>query len=254
MAKKKTIAVNEPFLPGVDECPSPREKNFNFKVRLKCKNQKQKEFLNQLRDDNKKICFGLGSPGTGKSFVSLGYALEAIKEGRYDNIVMIIPTAQAGGADFSIGFLKGDFNEKTYMFTESDKQTITKILKISGNSSENEITNKLVSSGVIKYEYVNFLLGKTFDRSIILVNEAEEYTKDNMRLILTRIGEDSKIVITGDIKQVNRRSIKNKNDEAGLPYASSVLKELEETSITTFEDSDIVRNGLITKILEKYDN
>ena len=75
-----------------------------------------------------------------------------------------------------------------------------------------------------------------------------------MRLILTRIGEDSKIVITGDIKQVNRRSIKNKNDEPGLPYASSVLKELEETSITIFEDSDIVRNGLITKILEKYDN
>lgn len=253
MAKKKTIPAEVP-VPGIQDNSFPKEKHLDFRVKLKCKNAKQKEFLNQLRNDNKKICFGLGSPGTGKSFVSLGYALEAIKEGRYDNIVMIIPTAQAGGADFSIGFLKGDFNEKTYMFTESDKQTITKILKISGNSSENEITNKLVSSGVIKYEYVNFLLGKTFDRSIILVNEAEEYTKDNMRLILTRMGEDSKIVITGDIKQVNRRSIKNKNDEAGLPYASSVLKELEETSITTFEDSDIVRNGLITKILEKYDN
>ena len=252
MAKKKTTVVEEPF-PGVQEICPPKDKTLNFKVNLKCKNAKQKVFLNQLRDNDKKICFGLGSPGTGKSFISLAYALEAIKDGLYENIVLIIPTAQAGGADFSIGFLKGDFNEKTYMFTESDKQTIAKILKLSGNKSENDITNKLVSSGIIKYEYVNFLLGKTFDRSLILVNEAEEYTKDNMRLILTRIGEDSKIVITGDIKQVNRRSIKNRNDEPGLPYASTVLKDLDETSMTVFEDSDIVRNGLITKILEKYD-
>lgn len=228
-------------------------KALNYKLDIKCKTEKQKEFLKNLKDKTKQICFGIGSPGTGKSFISLTYGLKALKEGDFDNIVMIIPTAQAGGQDLSLGYLKGDFYEKTKMFTESDKETINKILKISNNISYNEITNMLINSGIIKHEYVNFLLGKTIDNSLILVNECEQYTKDNLRLILTRMGENSKIVITGDSKQVNRRSIKNKNDISGLDYAVDKLKDMEEISITEFTEDDIVRNGLITKILQKWD-
>ena len=204
-------------------------KALNYKLNIKCKNQKQKEFLENLKDKNHQICFGVGSPGTGKSFLS------------------------SGGADLSLGFLKGDFFEKTRMFTEADKETINKILKLSGNISYQEITNTLINSNIIKYEYVNFLLGKTIDNSIILVNESEQYTKDNMRLILTRLGENSKIIITGDSKQVNRKSIKNKNDVSGLDYSIEKLSEMEEVSITEFTDEDIVRNGLITKILQHWD-
>ena len=229
-------------------------KTLNFRLDIKCKTEKQKVFLNQLKDQNKKICFGLGAPGTGKSFISLSYALKAIKEGEYSNIVMIIPTAQAGGPDLSIGYLKGDFEAKTEPFCEADKETISKILKLSGNISNSEIANSLINSGIIKHEYVNFLLGKTIDDSIILINEAEQYTKSNMRLILTRIGENSKIIITGDSRQVNRKSIVNKNDECGLTYSAEHLSELEEVSITEFTDDDIVRNKLITKILQKFDN
>ena len=87
-----------------------RLKTLSYKIDVKCKTEAQKRFLNQLKDDKKQICFGLGSPGTGKSFISLSYALKAIKDGKFSNIVMVIPTAQAGGADLSIGFLKGDFN------------------------------------------------------------------------------------------------------------------------------------------------
>lgn len=228
-------------------------KTLNFKIDIKCKTEKQKEFLRNLKDRKNEICFGIGSPGTGKSFISLSYALKAVKEGLFSNIVMIIPTAQAGGADLSLGFLKGDFYEKTCMFTEADKETISKILKLSNNMSYNEIANSLINSGIVRHEYVNFLLGKTIDDSIILVNESEQYTKENMRLILTRLGENSKIIITGDSKQVNRKSIKNKTEECGLTYAAERLSELDEVSITEFEDSDIVRNGLITKILQKFD-
>ena len=229
-------------------------KALNFKLNIKCKNEKQKEFLNQLNNKNKELCFGIGSPGTGKSFISLSYALKAIKDGLYSNIVMIIPTAQAGGADLSIGFLKGDFEEKVSPFCEADKETIGKILKLSGNSSYNEIANTLVNRGIVKHEYVNFLLGKTIDDSIILVNQAEQYTKSNMRLILTRIGINSKIIITGDSKQVNRKSIKNNIEECGLTYACDHLIDLDEVSVTEFNENDIVRNGLITKILNKFDN
>ena len=228
-------------------------KALNYKLNIKCKNQKQKEFLENLKDKNHQICFGVGSPGTGKSFLSLAYGLKALKDGDFENIVMVIPTAQAGGADLSLGFLKGDFFEKTRMFTEADKETINKILKLSGNINYQEITNTLINSNIIKYEYVNFLLGKTIDNSIILVNESEQYTKDNMRLILTRLGENSKIIITGDSKQVNRKSIKNKNDVSGLDYSIEKLSDMEEVSVTEFTDEDIVRNGLITKILQHWD-
>lgn len=229
-------------------------KTLNFKLDVKCKTEAQKKFLNQLKDDTKQICFGIGSPGTGKSFISLSYALKAIKDGKFSNIVMVIPTAQAGGADLSIGYLKGDFEAKTEPFCEVDKETIGKILKLSGNISYNEIANSLIGTGVIRHEYVNFLLGKTIDDSIILCNEAEQFTKANMRLILTRLGENSKIIITGDSKQVNRKSIINKNDECGLTYSAERLLGLEEVSITNFTDDDIVRNELITKILQKFDN
>ena len=229
-------------------------KALNFKLNIKCKTDRQKQFLNQLKKEEKKICFGVGSPGTGKSFISLSYALKALKDGLYSNIVMIIPTAQAGGADLSLGYLKGDFDLKVGPFCEADKETISKILKISGNISYNEISNYLVNSGLIRHEYVNFLLGKTLDDSIILVNEAEQYTKSNMRLILTRIGENSKIIITGDSKQVNRKSIKNNTEECGLTYACEHLIDLDETSITEFDKNDIVSNRIITKILNKFDN
>jgi phosphate starvation-inducible PhoH-like protein len=228
-------------------------KTLNYKIDIKCKTEKQKMFLKELKDKKKEICFGIGSPGTGKSFISLSYALKAIKEGEFSNIVMIIPTAQAGGADLSLGFLKGDFYDKTHMFTEADKETITKILNLSGNVSSSQIADMLINSGIIKYEYINFLLGKTIDDSIILVNECEQYTKANLRLILTRLGEHSKIVLTGDSKQVNRKSIVNKTDVCGLTYAAEKLGDMEEVSISEFGDEDIVRNKLITKILKRFD-
>lgn len=228
-------------------------KRLNFKLDVKCKNEKQKEFLRQLKDKKNEVCFGIGSPGTGKSFISLSYALWAVKNGDYSNIIMIIPTAQAGGADLSLGFLKGDFEAKTEPFLEADKETVSKILKLSGNITHEEIAKSLINSGIIRHEYVNFLLGKTLDDAIILVNEAEQYTKENLRLILTRMGENSKIVITGDSKQVNRKSIKNKTDICGLTYAVDKLSDLDEVSTIEFEDEDIVRNKLITKILKKFD-
>lgn len=228
-------------------------KTLSYKVSPKCKNEKQKEFLKQLKDKKKEICFGIGSPGTGKSFISLSYALQAVKNGDYDKIIMVNQTVQAGSKINSLGFLKGDLYDKTIMFCESDKYTIEKILSLSGTIAAKDYTNALVNSGIIQYEFLSFLLGKTFDNSLILVNEAEQFTKDDMRLILTRIGENSKLIITGDSKQVSHSAIKNKTDICGLTYAVKKLSCMDEVSITEFTDEDIVRNKLITKILQRFD-
>lgn len=229
-------------------------KTLSYKLEIKCKTEAQKLFLKQLKDKNKQICFGIGSPGTGKSYISLSYALKELKEGNFSNIIMMIPTAPAGGLDLNLGYLKGDLDMKIRPYLECDEQTLSKILKNSGNVDSFMIAQSLVNNGYIKYEFINFALGKTFDDALILVNEAEQYTASNMRLILTRLGENSKIIITGDSRQVNRKSIVNKNDECGLIYAAEHLSKLEEVSITEFTDDDIVRNKLITKILQNFDN
>jgi phosphate starvation-inducible PhoH-like protein len=229
-------------------------KLLSYKLNIKCKNEKQKEFLKSLKDKNKEICFGTGSAGTGKSFMSLSYGLKAIKDGEFDKIIMVVPTAQASGKDMGFGFLKGELEDKTRPFKDVDRYTIEKILKMSENNEAKLISSQLINSGVIQYEFINFMLGKTFDNALILVNEAEQYTKEDMKLILTRIGEKSKLVITGDCEQVNRQSIVKGKDECGLSYVADKLDGMEEVAVTTFSREDIVRNKLITKILDRLDS
>ena len=214
-------------------------KDFGYKLEIKCKNERQKEFLNSLKDDNKDICFGVGAAGTGKSFISLAYSLKALKEGKYDHIIMVVPTAQASGKDMGFGYLKGTLDEKSH--------------KMSGNLEAKFYASRLIEGGAIQYEFINFMLGKTFDHSLILVNEAEQYTKDDMRLILTRLGEGSKLIITGDSAQINRNSLLKSKDVCGLTFAAERLSDMEETAITEFKKEDIVRNPLISKILERFE-
>ena len=228
-------------------------KTLNYKLEIKCKNQKQKEFLNILKDKTKEVCFGIGSAGTGKSFISLSYALKELKEQNFEKIIMIVPTAPAGGADLGLGFLKGELEDKTRPYKEADKDTIEKILKISGNGEAKITASALINGGYVRYEFINFILGKTFDNALILVNEAEQYTKDNMKLLLTRIGENSKIIITGDCEQVNRREIVKGREECGLAFVAERLSDMEEVGVTEFNREDIVRNPIITKILDRLD-
>lgn len=245
--KASTLSNNYEYVDGYKN----QLKLLGYKLEIKCKNEKQKEFLNQMKDERNEICFGIGAPGTGKSFLSLAYALKQLKEGKVSNITIVIPTAPAGGTDLGLGFLKGELEDKTRPYKEADKQTITKILKLSGNQDANLIASQLINGGYIKYEFINFLLGKTLDNTIVLVNEAEQYTKENMKLILTRLGENSRFIITGDCEQVNRSSIVRNKDICGLSYIAEKLSDMNEVSITKFDKEDIVRNKLITKILER---
>lgn len=225
----------------------------NFKISVKCKNEKQKQFINSLKDSKNIICFGTGSAGTGKSYISLSYALKALKEQKFEKIIMIVPTAQATNKDMQFGYLQGSIEDKSQPFKDVDRFTIEKILKQSNNDNYKQLASILINKGFIQYEFINFMLGKTFDNALILVNEAEQYTKEDMRLILTRLGDKSKIIITGDEKQANRTSIVNNKTICGLTYSANKLKDLEEVSIINFQKEDIVRNPFITKIIECFE-
>lgn len=166
---------------------------------------------------------------------------------------MIVPTAQATNKDMQFGYLQGSIEDKSQPFKDVDRFTIEKILKQSNNDNYKQLASILINKGFIQYEFINFMLGKTFDNALILVNEAEQYTKEDMRLILTRLGDKSKIIITGDEKQANRTSIVNNKTICGLTYSANKLKDLEEVSIINFQKEDIVRNPFITKIIECFE-
>ena len=192
-------------------------KSFDYKVIIKCKNKKQKDFLNILKDESKIICFGIGSAGSGKSYISLSYALQALKDEStpYKKIICLVPTCQAGA--MSLGFLKGTLEEKVQPFIEADSYTMEKILSNSGNYSGKQLIEGLIRNDVINYDVVNFARGKTYDNALILINEAENYSKEEMLLLLTRIGENSKIIISGDIEQMDRKDLKT--SQCGMTYA-----------------------------------
>lgn len=250
MAKKKVYKeLNEEEL--LDSLKT--QVKTNYKVQIKCKNKKQKEFLHRLKDPNKIICFGIGSAGTGKSYISLAYALQALqdKDSLFDKIIIITPTCEAGA--MTLGYLKGSIDDKMHPYIEADKYTMSKILDNSNNYLKGkDIIEYLVQNDKINFELVNFARGKSFDNALILIAEAENFNKQEMLLLLTRIGENSKIVISGDIEQLDRKDIKRTNEECGIEYAINKLQDMEETSVTIFTNDDIVRNPIISKIINKW--
>lgn len=234
----------------LENMESESRRKHHYKLTVKCKNKKQKEFLNLLKDENKKICFGIGSAGTGKSYISLSYALMALKDGElpYEQIICFVPTCEAGA--MTIGLLKGSLMEKVWPYVEADRDTIEKILKNSNNSRPKQIVQDLFNDETIEYRLVNFARGATLDNAVILIAEAENFSKEEMLLLLTRIGENSKIIITGDLEQLDRKDILKSKKKCGLEYAVEKLSKLSSVGVVEFTNEDIVRNPLIGQIID----
>ena len=250
--KKKTsslidesiVVKNSPFSEW--EVAAPQKKKVCYKVKLKCKNQRQKEYAKMIEE--KEIIFATGSAGTGKSYISLSKGLEFLSKGVFDKIIYIVPTCEAGSKRLSIGHLPGDFSDKTDPYISMVKENCEKILKNSGNLNEKKITQDIFESGQIEIKIMNFTRGSTFDNSFIIIDEAENFDTQEMLLLLTRIGENSKMCVMGDLKQSDR-SLGDKN---GLKHALSKLLHIETIDSIEFNDSDIVRNELIIKILHSW--
>ena len=132
--------------------------------------------------------------------------------------------------------------------------TLIKILDNSGNFNSKEIITNLLKNDMIVEEAASFLRGKTFDDSIIVIDESENFSKQEILLILTRIGRNSKMVFLGDNQQVDRKDIKKSGEKCGLDYAFETLKEVDDIGFLEFKEEDIVRNPIITEILKKWNN
>lgn len=260
MAKKKRLveSLDEDELeyikikmnPEKEEANSIPSKLLNFKLKLKCKNQKQKELHNLIKE--KQIVFCQGSAGTGKSYIATETALDLLKNGPYRRIIICCPNVES--SSMPLGLLPGTVDEKLQPFLDAIEFTIEKILDDSGNFNSKDVLVNLLKNDVVIEEAASFLRGKTFDDSIIIVDESENFNKQEMLLILTRIGRNSKMVFLGDNMQIDRKDIKKSGEKCGLDYAFDVLKGIEDIGFLEFTEEDIVRNPIITEILKKWNN
>jgi len=210
------------------------------KINLKCKNPKQKK-LSKMIDANQ-ITLCKGPAGVGKSYISVVKALELLKNpnNNYKKIIIVTPIVES---DEKIGYLKGSLEDKLDPYLYSTYYLIDKII---GEFNR----KKLIELEIIKPMAIAYLRGVNIDDSIVIFEEAQNSTKKGMKTFLTRIGFNTKFIISGDIEQIDR--FRNE-DESGLKDALEKLNSVDGVGIMDeFNNDDVVRNPIISKILDQY--
>ena len=225
-------------------------KALNYKINFTPKTETQKEYFDTI--NNCRITFGTGVAGSGKSFVCLSAALKLLQEdNQYKQILIITPTAEAG--NMQLGFLPGTKEEKIQEYLEADMQTIKDIFELGGNEPD-ECLKSLLENNLLHGDCVNFMRGKTIKNKIVIITEAENFNKQELFLLLSRIAPSSKYIINGDNRQQDRKDIKNDNQN-GLKYAMNTLKgKLPEVGFCHFHKEDCVRDPLIIQIMDLWFN
>lgn len=222
----------------------------DYRVNLKCKNAKQKELVKSIYEND--IIFVEGVFGVGKTFVINSVALEMLKEPNngIDKIILIVPTCSCS-ATMELGHLPGSLDEKLYNFALNEMDSLRKILKKSGNVEPDKIIDSLVKNEKIDVKPISFLRGASIENAFICVSEAEEFTKEDLFLIMSRF-ESGKMVISGDPLQASRNQVRNGN--SGLLHAMEKLTDINGVGTVKFTEDDIVRNDILYDIYKKWNS
>ena len=184
------------------------------------------------------IVFAIGPAGTGKTFLAVIKAVSELKAGNVKRIVLTRPAVEAGE---SLGFLPGDLKEKVDPYLTPLYDALHDMLGL-------EQTDKLIEKGTIEIAPLAYMRGRTLDDSFIILDEAQNTTPAQMKMFLTRLGYNSKMVITGDITQIDLKP----HTKNGLIDASKILGGIDEIKVIHLTSDDVVRHPLVQKIIEKY--
>jgi phosphate starvation-inducible PhoH-like protein len=209
------------------------------KINLKCKNQRQKEFLHLIDENEITIC--IGDSGVGKSYLSIAKALELFKDSsnNYDRIYIITPIVEI---EESIGYLKGSLTEKMDPYLYSIYYLMDKIIG-------EDTRKKLVESEIIKPLCLSYLRGVNLDNCITICDEAQNMSVKGIKTLLTRIGYNSKFIVSGDVNQIDKFK---KIEDSGLKFIYEKLNGIKGIGFIEFGIEDIVRNPLIGEMLDKF--
>jgi len=211
---------------------------YGEKLIIRGKNANQKELLKQI--SSKEITIAVGCAGTGKSYLSIAMALQLLADpnNNYQKIYIVTPNVELSGCE--LGWLRGGIDEKLVGFLFSTYYLIDKII---GKKNR----EKLVELDIISTMPVAYMRGINFDSCIVFADEMQNLNYQNFLTFITRIGYSCKYVITGDLEQIDIKDTSN-----GLKDAITKFKNLSEVGIVKFEKEDIVRNPLISKLLDLY--
>ena len=202
------------------------------------RSEKQSEYIKALKEND--IVMSLGPAGTGKSFLAVSVAITLLMEKKIDRVILSRPAVEAGE---KLGFLPGDMKEKVDPYLRPLYDALYELFGV-------DKIDKKIETGEIEIAPLAFMRGRTLKNCFAILDEAQNATETQIKMFLTRIGENSKLVVNGDPSQVD---LINKA-HSGLMKSKNILKDLEEIKIIEFYHNDVVRHPLVSKIIKAYQN
>ena len=200
------------------------------------RSKRQKEYVKALKANE--IIMSLGPAGTGKTYLAVAVALSMLLEKKVERIILSRPAVEAGER---LGFLPGDMKEKIDPYLRPLYDSLHEMIQY------DKIQRK-IESGEIEIAPLAFMRGRTLKNCFAILDEAQNATQTQIKMFLTRIGENSKLVVNGDPSQID---LPNKN-QSGLIKSQNILKDIKEITIINFDHNDVIRHPLVTKIVEAY--
>jgi len=204
---------------------------------IRVKNFGQRQYVNAIKHND--ITFGIGPAGTGKTYLAVAMAVAALKRGEVERIILTRPAVEAGE---SLGFLPGDLQEKIDPYLRPIYDALNDIFGA-------DHTQRLMERGVIEIAPLAYMRGRTLDSAFVILDEAQNTTNAQMKMFLTRLGFGSKMVVNGDISQIDLPH----GTRSGLVSAKRILKDIKSIKFVQFTAEDVVRHPVVARIINAYE-
>jgi len=204
---------------------------------IRARGPNQAQYLRNIQTHD--LCFGIGPAGTGKTYLAVASAVEALETDQVRRLVLVRPAVEAGER---LGFLPGDMAQKIDPYLRPMYDALYEMLGF-------EKVNKLMERNVIEVAPLAYMRGRTLNEAFIILDEAQNTTIDQMKMFLTRIGFGSRALVTGDVTQTDLPA----RQESGLRHVIRILKDVEGVSFNFFTARDVVRHPLVKRIVQAYD-
>ena len=217
--------------------------NLNKEIKIKTpkkiiapRSKNQSQYLESIQ--NYEINFGIGPAGTGKTYLAVAAAVDALLKEKVDRIILVRPAVEAGE---KLGFLPGDLSQKVDPYLRPLYDALYEMLGT-------DKTESLLAKGIVEIAPLAYMRGRTLNNSFIIVDESQNTTKEQMKMVLTRMGFGSNLVINGDLTQIDLP----KQIKSGLSHSIEVIQGTDGVGFTNFSSKDVVRHPLVKKIIDAY--
>lgn len=204
---------------------------------VRIKNFGQRQYVESVKNND--VTFGIGPAGTGKTYLAVVMAVAALKRGDVERIILTRPAVEAGE---SLGFLPGDLKEKVDPYLRPVYDALYQIIGA-------EHTTRLLDRGVIEIAPLAYMRGRTLDNAFVILDEAQNTTNQQMKMFLTRLGFGSKMIVNGDVTQIDLP----RGTRSGLKEAQIVLSNVNKVAFVNFTANDVIRHPVVAKIVKAYD-